>query len=80
VSGEHDNTNRGVLFRNDRKAEGSKQPDYRGEGNYGGTDFEIAGWLRDSARGTKFLSLSFQPKRDAANQAPRKPQEEDVPF
>ena len=37
---EYDNTNRGVLFKNDRK-ESDSHPDYKGQINVDGTEF----WL-----------------------------------
>jgi hypothetical protein len=51
--------NSGVLFKNSRKQEGSKQPDYRGELMIDGTMFEVAGWVREGKRG-KFLALVVQ--------------------
>jgi uncharacterized protein (DUF736 family) len=64
---EYDNTNKGVLFRDAEKAEGSKKPDYTGKLNVNGKDFRLAGWLREAKNGTKFLSLSIsepKPKTD----------------
>jgi len=60
---EYDNTNKGVLFRDAEKAEGSKKPDYTGKLNVNGKDYRLAGWLREAKTGTKFLSLSIsEPK------------------
>jgi uncharacterized protein (DUF736 family) len=60
---EYDNNNKGVLFRDNDKPEGSKKPDYTGKLNVEGKDFRIAGWIRESKSGTKFLSLSLsEPK------------------
>ena len=39
-----DNNNSGVLFKNDKKAEGSKQPDYNGNAEVNGKKVEIAAW------------------------------------
>lgn len=76
-----DNTNRGVLFRNEQK-ENPKHADYRGEGNIDGTDVWINGWAKTSKKGTKFLSLSFKPKNTA--KAERKSADDDfgdsIPF
>ena len=55
--------NSGVLFKNDKKEEGSKQPDYRGEGNIYGQTVEVAGWLKEGQKG-KFISLSFKQKEE----------------
>lgn len=53
----YDNKNSGALFKNDRKIEGDKLPDYRGELDVDGRKLEIAAWIRTSAKGTKFMSL-----------------------
>jgi hypothetical protein len=54
-----DNTNRGVLFRND-KGDNAKRPDYTGKLNVAGAEFKLSAWLKESAKG-KFLSISVQP-------------------
>jgi uncharacterized protein (DUF736 family) len=54
-----DNTNRGVLFPNDRK-QSDKHPDFKGKGNFGGVDFEVAAWRKKGRNGTTFISLSFK--------------------
>ena len=54
-----DNSNRGVLFKNDRKEKDS-HPDYRGKGNYHGKDFEISVWVKKDRNGKSFMSLSFK--------------------
>jgi uncharacterized protein (DUF736 family) len=60
---EYDNTNKGVLFRNQEKGEGDKKPDYTGKLNVGGKDYRLAGWLRESKSGSKFLSIAIsEPK------------------
>lgn len=86
---EYDNSNQGILFRNDKKAEGSKQPDYQGNAEVNGKKVEIAGWIRTSKTGKKFLSLKFQEPRQMqagdSDTAPRKKDhfadlEDDVAF
>ena len=57
---EYDNTNRGVLFKNDRK-DSEKHPDYKGNVNVNGVEFWLSAWIKESAKG-KFMSLSIQPK------------------
>lgn len=64
---EYDNTNKGVLFRDNEKGEGTKKPDYTGKLNVNGKDYRLAGWLRESKTGGKFLSLAIsepKPKSD----------------
>lgn len=57
----YDNTDRGALFKNDRK-ESEKHPDYKGALNVGGVDYELAAWLKTSNAGKKYMSLSVKPK------------------
>jgi uncharacterized protein (DUF736 family) len=77
---EFNNTNRGAMFRNDRKKPESKEPDYRGTLNVAGTDYELAGWKRTSKKGVAFLSLTIQLSRNADNQRPAPMDNEDIPF
>lgn len=50
---------RGALFREeDKKSE--KAPDYRGNVTINGTKFKLAGWVRESKAGKKFLSLQVE--------------------
>jgi hypothetical protein len=57
---EYDNTDRGVLFKNDRK-EHDNHPDYKGSLNVNGVEFWLSAWIKEGARG-KFMSLSIKPK------------------
>ncbi len=60
-SSAYDHRDRGVLFKNEKKAPGSRQPDFRGTLNVGGTEFLLAGWTRESSRtGKRFLSLKVE--------------------
>lgn len=62
-----DNTNRGVLFRDANKEEGSKKPDFTGKIDVGGKEYRLAAWTNVSRSGQKFLSLSvseFKPKTE----------------
>jgi len=54
---DYDNTNRGALFKNDKK-ETEKQPDYRGKLNVNGKDFYLSAWIKSAKDGGKFMSLS----------------------
>lgn len=55
-----DNTNRGVLFINDRKTS-DKHPDYKGSINVGGKEFWLSAWMKVTAKGDA-ISLSIEPK------------------
>jgi len=59
---EFDNTNRGVLFKNQyRKTE--KHPDYTGNINVEGKELDLAAWVRKSKKGVVYISLSVsEPK------------------
>jgi len=57
---EYDNTNRGVLFRNQKKQAGDNRPDYTGRINVNGVDAFISGWVKESRAGDKFLSIAVQ--------------------
>lgn len=90
---EYDNTDRGVLFKNDRK-EQDNHPDYKGSINVGGVEFWLSAWIKEGNKG-KFMSLSIKPKEQqpAPRQAPpaRRPaaarpasgfddMDDDIPF
>jgi hypothetical protein len=47
---EYDNTNRGVLFRNENK-KSEKHPDYAGSMDVGGVDHYISAWVKESKQG-----------------------------
>lgn len=70
---QYDNTNRGTLFRNDRK-ETDNHPDYNGSINVGGQEFWLSAWIKTSGKGTKFMSLSVKPKDQKAPQPQRQQQ------
>ena len=76
-----DNTNRGSLFKNDKK-ETETHPDYKGQINVNGDEFWINAWLKTSKQGTKFMSLSVSPKDRQSNEPTRRnvQEDQDVPF
>lgn len=59
----YDNTNRGVLFKNDRKEEDT-HPDYKGHIDVDGTKYWLAAWINESEKvtGGKFMSITIKPK------------------
>ena len=56
----YDNTNRGVLFKNDRK-EKDAHPDYKGSINADGVEYWLSAWMKEGAKG-KFMSFLLTPK------------------
>ena len=68
-----DNTNRGVLFKNDRKTEGDKKPEYTGSLNVDGVEFFLDAWLKVGKSGAKFMSVSVK-RKDKQTTAPPAPQ------
>lgn len=77
---QYDNTNSGVLFKN--QSENEKAPAYKGKINVGGKDYELAAWIREGKSG-KFMSLKVQEPRQKQAPAPQKDfndMEDDVPW
>ena len=64
---EYDNTNRGVLFRNESVTPENKQPYMTGKLNVEGKDLQIAGWMQESKSGKKFISLKVQEPQEVAS-------------
>ena len=56
----YDNTNRGVLFKNDRK-EKDTHPNMQGSINVEGVEYWVSAWTKEGQNG-KFISLSLTPK------------------
>ena len=74
---DYDNTNRGVLFKNDQ-GDNPKRPQYRGSLNVNGAEYNISAWIKESRKdGSKFMSLSVEPKKGAKPAAPKNQLTED---
>ena len=66
---EYEKTNRGALFKNDRKTKDT-QPGYTGTLNVDGVEFFLDAWVKDGKSG-KFFSVSV--KRKDKQEAARAP-------
>lgn len=71
---QYDDTNRGALFKNERKEQES-HADYRGSLNVDGTDYWVSSWIKTSKNGQKFMSLSVKRKDGTGDRPEAKAQE-----
>lgn len=72
---QYDDTNRGALFKNDRK-EADNHPDYKGKINIDGVDYWLSAWIKTDKSGAKYMSLSPQRKDQGQQQQQQKPQQQ----
>jgi uncharacterized protein (DUF736 family) len=79
----YDNTNKGVLFKNERKDKDTS-PDYQGKLDVNWVEYRITGWLKTSKAGTRFLSIAISPANPERTGAPAphpaSPVGDDIPF
>ena len=79
---EFDNTNRGALFRAEKKTDA--HPDYTGSLNVKGTEFYLSAWIKESKAGAKYMSLSCKEKESTPavlNPAAKQINpDDDIPF
>jgi hypothetical protein len=62
MSSTYDNTNKGILGRNDRKTLDT-HPDFSGSINVEGREYWLSGWVKERKDGSgRFFSLSVKPK------------------
>lgn len=84
---EYDNTNRGAIWKNDKK-ETEKHPDFRGELNVNGANFWVSAWRRAPGAPDKAPALSFavtpkegQSVKPTSNEVfPKDTVSDDLPF
>lgn len=85
---EYDNRNRFTLFKNTRKREGKKDPDWNGTfTDESGRECWINAWVtkpKNNPDGEKFLSGSVRlkdaPREQPRAPAPKKELEDEIPF
>ncbi len=64
---DYDDTNRGALFKATKKSE--NHPDYTGPLNVDGQEMYVSAWLKTSAAGQKYMSLSISKKGEFGEKA-----------
>lgn len=69
-----DNTNRGAFFKNDRKEAGDNKPEYTGSVNVEGVEFFMDAWVKRSAAGVSYMSVSVKRKDKQPQHAPEQRQ------
>ena len=72
----------GSLFQADQKGN-ERAPKWRGDIMLNGTVYELAGWVKETKKGDKFLSLSGKVKTVQQEQASTPPPQEvddSIPF
>ncbi len=85
MSQQYDNTNTGIISKNDRK-ESDKHPDIKGSANIDGVEFYVNGWRKERKDGSgSFYSLSFKRKEEGTpsrptRQQPTQTDDLDIPF
>lgn len=66
---EYDNTNRGSIWKNEKKTT-DKHPDFTGSLNVDGVEFWVSAWKRKEGQSQKAPALSFQIKPKDADEKP----------
>jgi len=70
-----DNTNRGSIWRNEKKRAGKQDADFTGTLNVNGVEYWVNAWKRKEGAADKAPALSFsiRPKDDQGQQPTQKP-------
>ena len=85
---DHDNTNRGAIWRNEKK-EKDTHPDFTGSLDVDGVQYWVSAWKRKEDAGPKSPALSFSVKPKEEAQAPQRTgggnarggqPDDDIPF
>lgn len=70
---EYDNTNRGSIWKNEKKRPGKQDADFTGSLNVNGVEYWVNAWKRKEGAADKAPALSFsiRPKEDQGQQPQR---------
>lgn len=80
----YDNTNTGLLMKNEEMRPDKKDPGYKGSINVEGVEYWLSAWVNEgkdgsAMEGKKYFSLKLQKKEPkGAKKAP--PKDDDIPF
>lgn len=72
----------GALFKNKKKGENEKAPDYTGSINIEGTTYDLAAWIKKTEGKPPFMSISAKIKDGApkAKEPPPFDESDEIPF
>lgn len=71
---EYDNTNRGSIWKNDKKRPGKQDADFTGSLNVNGVEYWVNAWKRKEGAAEKAPALSFSIRpKDDQGQTTKKP-------
>jgi hypothetical protein len=73
----YDNTNRGALFKNDKR-EKDTQPTHRGDINIDGEDYWLDAWVKTAQSGRQYFSLAVKKKDTRQGVSPQKPKQQEA--
>lgn len=76
-----------VIFKNEKRQEGTKQPEYTGKLNVNGEIKDVSLWVQESKTGKKYFSGKIKPEYKKQEEPPPvnnkdydEPIDDDLPF
>lgn len=75
----YDNTNKGAIFKNEKRAK-ETDPTMNGSINIEGVEYWVNAWTNTSKAGAKYLSLSVRPKEQQVAAPALEDDLDDMPF
>ena len=83
----NDNNNRGAVWPNDKRENGSKQPHWTGKATIDGVEYWVSAWKKsaDAKEGAPSISFAFKPKDEAPTKSAARHEspeflDDDIPF